>query len=61
MKSHEEILNIINEKGLDPNKPMTISCQGGVTACILFAALRDMGYQNCSVYDGSWSEFSVVS
>lgn len=35
------------------------SCGSGVTASILALAADEVGYQNLSVYDGSWSEWGA--
>lgn len=38
-------------------KRVIFSCGSGVTACILALAATLAGYENISVYDGSWSEW----
>jgi thiosulfate/3-mercaptopyruvate sulfurtransferase len=43
------------------NKKMIFSCGSGVTACILALAADQAGYEDLSVYDGSWSEWGLVS
>ncbi|MBL8080556.1 MAG: sulfurtransferase [Anaerolineales bacterium] len=43
------------------NRKMIFSCGSGVTACILALAAEQAGYQNLSVYDGSWSEWGLAS
>ncbi|MBM3572252.1 MAG: 3-mercaptopyruvate sulfurtransferase [Alphaproteobacteria bacterium] len=43
--------------GVDPLRPMILSCGSGVTACIVAAALTRMGHDNWAVYDGSWDEW----
>lgn len=40
------------------NQPIITSCQRGITACILDVALRLIGNNQTSVYDGSYEEFS---
>lgn len=35
------------------------SCGSGVTACIILLAAYICGYQNLSVYDGSWTEWGA--
>ncbi|WP_438272779.1 sulfurtransferase [Streptomyces sclerotialus] len=37
------------------------SCGSGVTACVLALAAELAGYQELSVYDGSWSEWGLPS
>jgi thiosulfate/3-mercaptopyruvate sulfurtransferase len=39
------------------NKPMIFSCGSGITASILDFASAIAGYNNTSVYDGSWTEW----
>jgi thiosulfate/3-mercaptopyruvate sulfurtransferase len=43
------------------NKKMIFSCGSGATACILTLAAEQAGYQDLSVYDGSWSEWGLIS
>lgn len=43
------------------NKKMVFSCGSGVTACILALAAEQAGYKDFSVYDGSWSEWGLLS
>ena len=33
------------------------SCGSGVTACVIAFAARQVGYDQVSVYDGSWCEW----
>ena len=63
MKSEEEIKALYESKKVDLSgkNPTIASCQVGVSACIHFAALKSLGVENVSVYDGSWSEYSVRS
>lgn len=44
----------------DNEKPFVFSCGSGVTACILLLAANIAGYQNLSVYDGSWTEWASL-
>ncbi|MFT6985752.1 MAG: thiosulfate/3-mercaptopyruvate sulfurtransferase [Psychromonas sp.] len=39
------------------HKRVIFSCGSGVTACILALGATLAGYQNLSIYDGSWSEW----
>ena len=40
-------------------KRLVFSCGSGVTACILALGADECGYQNYSLYDGSWSEWGL--
>ena len=43
----------------DPSKDeVVLTCQRGITACILDAALRSLGNPATKVYDGSFEEYS---
>ena len=54
-------LNQIRERltqvGLDLNKPVTLTCGSGLTACILALGLHLIGKDDWKVYDGSWDEW----
>ena len=39
------------------NTPLIFSCGSGVTACIDALAASLIGFENISIYDGSWSEW----
>lgn len=43
-----------------PNDKITFSCGSGITACILALAAETSGYENLSVYDGSWTEWGTL-
>ena len=42
---------------LDSDSPIVTTCGSGVTACVVALALFENGYDNISVYDGSWTEW----
>lgn len=42
-----------------PEKTLIATCGSGVTACVIALALHELGHQNCSIYDGSWTEWSA--
>lgn len=44
--------------GLDPHKRTIVSCGSGVSAAGSYYALRDAGFTDVAVYDGSWMEWS---
>ena len=43
--------------GIDPSKPVVVSCGSGVTACVLALGLEQIGAKRVAVYDGSWSDW----
>jgi thiosulfate/3-mercaptopyruvate sulfurtransferase len=43
------------------NKKMIFSCGSGVTACVLALAAEHAGHKDLAVYDGSWSEWGLIS
>jgi len=57
--SKEEILQKCSGFLLE-NKPMVFTCGSGITACILLLAANKIGYNNTSIYDGSWTEWGQL-
>jgi thiosulfate/3-mercaptopyruvate sulfurtransferase len=57
--SEAEIRQAFDEGGLDPNKPVIMSCGSGVSAVILWLALERIGAKPSAVYDGSWAEWGT--
>ena len=55
MKSAEERKKACQDSGIDLDKPISLSCQGGVTATVVYNAFKDISTAKLSVYDGSWS------
>ena len=43
--------------GISGDKPVTLTCGSGLTACILALGLHLTGNDNWRVYDGSWDEW----
>ena len=39
---------------------LTFSCGSGITACVLALGAEMAGYNNISVYDGSWTEWGSL-
>ena len=56
MKPVEELQQIFAPLTKPENK-LIFSCGSGLTACVLALAANLAGYDNLSVYDGSWSEW----
>jgi thiosulfate/3-mercaptopyruvate sulfurtransferase len=56
-KSPETIAARYRAMGLAPEQPIITYCQGGVRAAHSALALLMAGYQNVSVYDGSWDDW----
>jgi len=58
MKPASELEAIIEELGVSKSKPIITSCGSGVTAAVVFLALTCLGYDDVSLYDGSWTEWA---
>ncbi|OUR91849.1 sulfurtransferase [Flavobacteriales bacterium 34_180_T64] len=59
-KNNQELKAIFN-KFAAIEKPMIFSCGSGITACVLALGAHIVGYNNCSVYDGSWTEWGSLT
>jgi thiosulfate/3-mercaptopyruvate sulfurtransferase len=53
-----ELKTLFDKKGIDLTRPIITSCGSGVTASMLYAALKEVGANDVSVYDGSWTEYA---
>ena len=42
------------------NRKLVFSCGSGITACVLALGAELSGYNNMSVYDGSWTEWGSI-
>lgn len=58
MSSKSQLQSIFEKYG---DKKMVFSCGSGVTACVVALAAQQAGFENLSVYDGSWSEWGLLS
>eukprot|EP00347_Sterkiella_histriomuscorum_P000154 403376966 len=58
-KTKEELIAGFKAQGInDPtNDKVVFTCQRGITACILEAAISILGNTNAQVYDGSYEEY----
>lgn len=55
MKEKQELESYLSQ--FKDHQTITCSCGGGVTACILALGLHLVGYEDASIYDGSWAEW----
>ena len=58
MKSKNELKSLFMGL-LDDQNQLVFTCGSGVTACVLALAANIAGYDNLTVYDGSWSEWAI--
>jgi thiosulfate/3-mercaptopyruvate sulfurtransferase len=49
--------DLLQERGLDLDKPVVTSCGSGVTAAVITLALESVGHTDNKLYDGSWTEW----
>lgn len=57
-KSKEDILNVLQQNGVDLNKKIRTTCRTGMAASILYVASQIAGGKDLALYDGSWTEWS---
>ena len=43
--------------GIDPARPVVVTCGSGTSACTLALALHVLGHTGTAVYDGTWAEW----
>ena len=58
LKSETELQAIFDGLAITGDR-MICSCGSGITACVIAFAAYRAGYQNLSVYDGSWCEWGL--
>jgi thiosulfate/3-mercaptopyruvate sulfurtransferase len=56
MKPAADLETAFRDAGVDPDRPVIVSCGSGVTAAILSLALAVLGRPS-RLYDGSWAEW----
>lgn len=57
-KRGEAVAKLAADAGVTRDKPAVLYCGGGVSAAAALIALREAGYRDLALYDGSWSEWS---
>lgn len=57
LKSEAELRPVLSDVLQPSASEYLFSCGSGVTACIVLLAAYACGYQNLSLYDGSWTEW----
>lgn len=60
LKTTDELKQIFNAVA-KPSDNIIFSCGSGITACILALGATLVGYNNLSVYDGSWTEYGSLT
>lgn len=58
LKSADEVRQAAEAANIDLSKPIVLSCQAGVAATVVYAALSNVASGQLAVYDGSYSEYS---
>src|SRR5699024_3329182 len=56
-KSVDELRSMVEEAGIDLDKPIVSYCNGGVTATQAMFGLQRAGASRLTNYDGSWNEW----
>ena len=59
-KSRDELSALFHNFVEDKEEPIIFSCGSGITACILALGAILVGYNDISVYDGSWTEYGSL-
>lgn len=57
MRDPEQLQQVFSRHNVDLNRPITITCGSGITACVVALAAHQGGAKDVSVYDGSWAEW----
>jgi thiosulfate/3-mercaptopyruvate sulfurtransferase len=58
LKSNVEILNMLQQYGITPDKEIIVHCQAGVRSAYVTDTLLGLGFTRVKNYTGSWGEWS---
>ncbi|MBW6508442.1 MAG: sulfurtransferase [Desulfuromonadales bacterium] len=58
LRSRDEIINLLNERGLTPDREIVAHCQTGIRSAYATLVLMGLGYERIKNYDGSWIEWA---
>lgn len=58
-KRGEALRAAFADAGIDPDKPMALTCGSGITAAVLAFGAHLLGTKQVGLYDGSWSEWGA--
>ena len=61
LKSPDALRAVLEDAGLDLDKPVVTTCGSGVTAAVITLALQTIGHRYNMLYDGSWSEWGGLA
>ena len=56
-KSDDAMRQVLQDAGVDLDRPVITSCGSGITAAVLAFGLARLGKTDVRLYDGSWSEW----
>ncbi len=58
LRSRDEIISLLNERGLTPDREIVAHCQTGIRSSYATLVLMGLGYGRTKNYDGSWIEWA---
>ena len=58
LRSRAEIISLLNERGLTPDREIVAHCQTGIRSSYATLVLMGLGYERIKNYDGSWIEWA---
>jgi thiosulfate/3-mercaptopyruvate sulfurtransferase len=60
LKSSTDILDLLKQSGITPDKEIIVHCQAGVRSAYASDVLLGLGFTNVKNYTGSWGEWSAA-